>query len=255
MANELPRTRFNRSGLVRALADVAVVEVPESRQSLAERLGQWLDFKDALPLYSVLNAGAEPAAATGSATPGTAAAREDLARVRALLSDSIRADGLTQPGKSRIALPVPLPNASIDSAAEYSPFHRYYLAHQRDMNANIGPLRANVRAVLTAQTPALRQLAALDAVLEQAFLSRERSLLATIPAQLEKRFEQLYATHQAAQADGGGVDEPDKWMQPGGWMAAFCAEMQAVLLAELALRLQPIVGMIDAIDNEVAKEQ
>ena len=255
MAHGLPRTRFNRSRLVRTLANLLPDELPESRQSFAERLGQWLDFKDALPLYSVLNAGAEALADVGSATAETLSVREDLARVRAALTESILADGLTQPGKSRIPLPAPLPNASAESAAEFSPFHRYYLAHQRDMNANIGPLRTNVRAALSATSPALRQLAALDAVLEQALINRERSLLASIPQLLAKRFEQRYDAHRVACAEAGVVDEPGRWMQDGGWQADFCAEMRDVLLAELELRLQPVIGMIDALDNEVARKQ
>lgn len=255
MAQGLPRTSFNRSSLVRTLADLAVAEAAESRQSFAERLGQWLDFKDALPLYSVLNASADTALGHGVASPQTAAIREDLARVRSTLSDSIAADGVSGSGKVRIQLPTPLSGASADSAAEFAPYQRYYLAHQRDMTASIGPLRVSARAALSACSASLKQLAALDAVLEQALQARERSLLASVPALLAKRFEKRYADHLAARVDADTADDPSQWMQPGGWLAVFCKELQNVLLAELDLRLQPIVGMIDAVGNEVAREQ
>ena len=44
-------------------------------------------------------------------------------------------------------------------------------------------------------------------------------------------------------------------MQPDGWLALFRKDLRAVLLAELALRLQPVEGLIAALDNEVTKQQ
>jgi hypothetical protein len=255
MAQALPRTSFTRSGLVRALADLAAEDVPASRQSFAERVGQWLDFKDALPLYSVLNAGTSTASAPRPATPADAALREEFARVRAVLAESIVANGVFTPGKARIELPTPAPNACAESAAEFSPYRRYYLAHQRDMTASITSLRANVRAALSRHSPALERLAALDAVLDQALSTRERTLLSTVSSLLAKRFEHLYAAHQAARAEAQTEDDPARWMEPGGWLALFCREMQAVLLAELDTRLQPVAGLIEALHNEVSEKQ
>jgi len=58
MAQKLPRTRLNSSRLVRVLADLAETNLPEPKQPFGERLGQWLDFPDALTLFSVLSTGA-----------------------------------------------------------------------------------------------------------------------------------------------------------------------------------------------------
>lgn len=252
MAQGLPRTRFNTSSLVRALADLVDADVPGSKQSFAERLGQWVDFPDALSLFSALNAGAADAPAVRSGTPstGSAAARKAFAEVRDALAESITNDGVTTPGRARIELPAPAPNASVGCAADFAPYHRYYLAHQRDMSAGISPLRANIRAALARQSPKLKRLAALDAVLDNALAVRERNLLATVPGLLARRFEQL---HQGALADGQTTEAPARWMQPGGWLAVFCGEMQAVLRAELDLRLQPVAGLIAALDNEVTR--
>jgi hypothetical protein len=257
MAQGLPRSHFNTSRLVRALTELSEADVPESKQSFAERLGQWLDFTDALSLYSALNAGAagdsEPSSAASS--PGRALVRNQLTRVRAALLDSILTDGVSKPGKARIELPVPTPNDSIESAADFAPYHRYYLAHQRDMSANIGPLRATVRNAIAKQSAELKRLAALDAVLDKALEVRERSLLATVPTLLGKRFERLYQSHQATRAEAQAADDPMQWMQPGGWLAAFCGDMQAVLQAELDLRLQPVAGLAAAFDTEVTSKQ
>ena len=39
---------------------------------------------------------------------------------------------------------------------------------------------------------------------------------------------------------------------PAAWLADFHEELKRVLLAELDLRLQPTVGLIEALRNEVA---
>ncbi len=257
MAQGLPRSRFNSSRLVRALGDLAVADVADSKQSFAERLGQWLGFTDALALFPALGAGAASVPELESAAPPTARAamRKEFARVRAAMVESITADGVLDPGEARIGLPAPAPDAATASAADFSPYHRRYLAHQRDMAASIGPLRANARAALSGHSPALERLAAVDAVLEQALAARERNLLATVPALLGRRFEQLYAAHLAARSEAQVADEPALWLAPGGWLAVFCSEMQNVLLAELDLRLQPVAGLIETLGTEETRKQ
>lgn len=251
MAQGLPRTRFNSSTLVRVLAHLVDTDAPESKQSFAERLGQWLAFADALSLFSTLDASEteKRERALAAPSPVTGAARQELDRVHAALADSISTDGVVKRGKKQVEWPTPAPRASVESAADYAPYHRYYLAHQRDMHARIGPLRATVRQTLSERSPDLEQLAALDAVMEQALVARERKLLATVPMLLGKRFAHLYAAHQAAAVDAQGADDPQGWMAPGAWLAVFHGEMQAVLRAELELRLQPIAGLIAALDH------
>lgn len=250
MAQELPHTRFNSSRLVRALAELTATEAPESRQSFAERLGQWLDFKDSLALYSALNPGA-PAAPLRAGAAEQTAARQAFARVRGALAQSIAAHGLPRPGDMAREARASAPPSSTELMADFAPYQRCYLARQRDMGASIGPLRASVRAALSHRSAALKRLAALDAVLEQGLATRERELLATVPALLGRRFEQLYQAHRAGRGEAGAADDPARWLQPGGWLASFGADMQAVLLAELELRLQPVAALIAALDNEM----
>jgi hypothetical protein len=127
--------------------------------------------------------------------------------------------------------------------------------------ASISPIRprwnrefARCAAVFDRRWPGastrLRLLAALDEALDRILTARERQLLATLPSLLERRFQQLLAAHQRALLDSGQADEPLLWMQPGGWLAIFCEELQAMLIAELDLRLQPTLGLIEALHNE-----
>ena len=248
MARGSPRTSFDSSRLIRALSDLVSPAAPPPGQSFADRLGQWLDFAAAIALFSALNGPTD--AAGGPATAEHPALRDEFARVRGALLDSINTDGVLTPGKARIRLPAPAWHASTPGAADYLPYHRYYLAHQRDMGAAIAPLRASVRAGLAQRAPALRQLAALDGVLDQALAPRERSLLATVPQLLGRHFEQLHQAHRSALPT---PDDPARWLQPGAWLHTFCQDMRVVLRAELELRLQPVAGLMDAL-NEVTRQ-
>lgn len=254
MTRALARTNFNSSRLVRYLADLGLAETTAPGHAFAERLGLWLDFNDALALYSVLNPGA-----AGSALPPSgvdAVARETLsevfARVRTNLAHSIT-QSCSPGGGARIKLPTPEAGAPLEIAAHYEPYRRFYLMHQREMETKLRPLRASVREALGKMSPALAKLAALDAAFDEILFEREGRLLATVPALLEKRFGQLFQVHRQAVGDSPHGDDPATWMQAGGWLAEFCRELQGVLLAELDLRLQPTLGLMEAFSNETTK--
>ena len=146
-------------------------------------------------------------------------------------------------------------SVKITETAAYEPYRRLHFAHQREMDLAVRPLRTLVREALSRASPALRQLASLDATLDRILSDRERTLLSTVPSLLEKRFGQLLKAHQQALTESGQVDDAAVWMQPGGWLAGFGKEWQAVLLAELDVRLQPIVGLIEAFSNEASKQK
>lgn len=251
------RTNFHSSRLVRVLADLAVVDAVEPGTAFAERLGLWLNLHDAITLCADLNASTASAPATPSGTKSVArvAIGDELARIRAALVNSITQSGSPNLGKSRIELPMPKPGVPIEAATDYEPYRRYYSAHQRDMDSSVRPLRSHVREVLARASPALRQLAALDATLDAILCERESKLLSTLPSLLKRRFEQLLKSHQQMLVDTQQADDPALWMKAGAWLARFCDDLQTVLLAELDVRLQPTVGLIEAFNNEIPKHQ
>ncbi|HSN78880.1 MAG TPA: DUF3348 family protein, partial [Rhodoferax sp.] len=63
---------------------------------------------------------------------------------------------------------------------------------------------------------------------------------------LEKRFHQLRNSHQQSLVDPQQAGHLAAPLQPAGWLAGFGEEMQTVLLAELDVRLQPALGLIEA---------
>ena len=257
MTRVLPRTNFSSSSLTRVLAGLNLVDAGGAGPAFAEKLGRWLNVADAMSIYGVHNAGTSEASTTAGreADAAHAAAAAECARVRAALADAITRAWAPGAGGRRIDLPQPDPAAPMEIAADYEPYRRYYLAHQRAMEAAIGPLRARVRDALGRAVPALGKLAALDAAFDAILAAREGKALATVPALLEKRFEQLRAAHRQTLAATGQADAPALWLQPGGWLAGFCRELQEALLAELDVRLQPVQGLMETLSNEFSRQQ
>jgi hypothetical protein len=208
----LPRTTsFNSSPLVRLLTALDIADVAPSKQTVAERWSPWLDWTDAIALSAVLNA--EPAARPAAVPPappalaaGGRAVIDEARRVHHDLSRAITTDAVFAAG------------APADDGDTAAPWRHRCLAHQRAMEAHIGPLRARVRAALARHSPRLGQLAALDAVLDEALAARERHLLSTLPVRLAQRPERLRGD-----------------------------QVRDVLLAELETRWQPVQGLIDAL--------
>ena len=113
---------------------------------------------------------------------------------------------------------------------DVSVYRSRYLEHQRAMESRISALRASVRAALSATSAELASLAALDAVMDKTLGARERQLLTRLPGLLVRHYTRSCTaeTHP---------------LRP----SAFGRQMQAVLLAELEVRLQPVAGMIEAL--------
>jgi hypothetical protein len=249
MTRAQPRTHFHSSRLTRFLADLSLLDAIEPGNAFAEKLGLWVDFTDAIALSSVhSNATAltRLPSATGLADNYNTMSGQ-IAAARTRLENAIAQGGSNGAGRTRIALPAPTLELPLDVTTAYAPYRRYYLAHQRDMELAIAPLRSNARDVLASAAPALQKLAALDAALEAILNARESKLLAKLPLLFKKRFVQLFKAHQQTLVDAQCTDNPAQWMQPGGWQARFCNELQTVLLAELDMRLQPTMGLMEAL--------
>lgn len=118
----------------------------------------------------------------------------------------------------RSALETRLAETCLDLAPDFVALRQQVLAWQMAAQAQIGPLRRRLRATMAGSPQA--RLAQMDAVLEQVMAPREQSLLAAAIQRLEPR-------HRA---------QPE----------AFARELNALLRAELELRLQPVEGLIDA---------
>lgn len=201
------------------------------RQDVAERLGQWLNVKEAIALHTAQGAvAAAGAAAATRARPAAAAdalhtaLQAELQRVRSVLAQSIL---------TRDTAHQPDPN---DLDTEFAFFHQRLIDQQRRMELSVDALRGHVRQQLARSTPAHAQLAVLDQQMESLFGGREQRLLSGLPAFLRARY-------QALRRQAAASDTP----QDLAWLRGFETEFEQLLLAELDLRLQPVTGLVEAL--------
>lgn len=227
MVHAPTRTSAPDSPLVRLLARLTALEAGESPQSFADRLSQWLRWTDATPLFNALKDAQSARAGTAPATDTLGSAGE---RLRAALARAIAEECAAATTEFR-APPITLPGEPRDPTPGFAPYRRCFLARQGAMAAGIEPLRGRLRMALSSRSPALARLAAVDAVMEQVIGAQEHRLLAGVARLLEKRFARL-------RDEAEGEDD---------WPALFQQELQAVLMAELDLRWQPIEGLLAAL--------
>lgn len=229
------RTAPGGPALIRLLARLTDVEFTESRQSLSDRLSQWLHWTDAIALSTALG-GKPPAVAAGTHVFSSAEDSE-CAGARGALANTITNDSVLGVPKKRRGMG----QTDIESAIDYPVFRQRYLTLQQTMETGIGTLRGRLRARLAGRTPAMTRLAEVDAVMERALGPRERALLATVPALLGQHFERLRRAALDTLADDASNSTPDAWLD------VFRKDMQSVLLAELDLRFQPVEGLLAAL--------
>jgi hypothetical protein len=229
------RRDFSSSSLVGLLGELALLETETSKQDFAERLGQWLGVFEGMTLHAAHQASqacepAKPSAARPAAKPGLT---DEFQRVRTTLVKAIQASTAASAKNQGLISDAPTQASAED--APYAPHHQRYLQQQRTMGLKIEVLRAQARQAMSPRSPRLAELARFDAVMEQMLGGREHKLLASVPALLERRFEHLRASGQP------------------GWPERFGKDLQRILLAELEVRLQPVMGLIEALSNEVKK--
>ena len=225
------RTAFSGPTLIRLLTRLTDVDVPESRQSLSDRLSQWLGWTDAIALSTALSA--NPPAAAPGARSGGHAEEDECARVRASLTKAIARDS---------AFSVKRSDGAQETSVDYAFFRHRCLSLQQTMETSIGTLRGRLRAMLATRTPAMTRLAMVDAVMEQSLSARERSLFATVPVLLGGHFERLRKAEQATLVANDARNDT-----PGAWLDVFRKDMRSVLLAELEIRFQPVEGLLAAL--------
>ena len=233
MQLELPRTGLNGSALVELLAQLALTDSPRSPPSFVEGLGRWLGWKEAIHLSAALSAAAPAASPAASQAPARTAPSG-----QAGASASARLDAEFTRVRTAMALAIAQALDEADTGhdrLDFLPWRRCCFRLQQAMEAAVGPLRGQARAVLQGQAarhPDLATLAALDAALATALAPHEQAQLALMPVLLERHFLRQNQPQDLPQDRADG---------------AFRHDMQRLLQAELELRLQPALGLLEAL--------
>ncbi|MCB1773503.1 MAG: DUF3348 family protein [Gammaproteobacteria bacterium] len=163
---------------------------------------------------------------------------------------------------SRRQLPRPGADVPDEALLTFEPYHRFYAAHQREFDARIHRLQLRVREALSGRSASLARLVALDENLRELVSAQTRKSLAAIPNLLGRRFDALLKAAQGRDRQDGDDEVDTPGNAPGatafgaeGWLQGFYRDMQDLLLAELDLRLMPVLGLVEAVEEEVTREQ
>ncbi|MCU5783138.1 hypothetical protein MA04_02438 [Alcanivorax balearicus MACL04] len=214
----------------------------DAHACFAERMGRLFDLSDTIALDA-----AYKYQSMGPFRPEeglTERLRADFNQTRDTLLNGITLS--FDPGDAKVKLRLP---QTIETPPVFKPYERFYLSHQRQLITAIQYLRQRLRDGFTAQNHTLAQLAVLDTVFDNTLASYGRYCFGAIPMVLGKRFRSLWRAHRNQQQEDQ-PDPMDAWVAPGGWLHQFRQEMQTLLLAELETRLEPVQGLLDALNHE-----
>lgn len=225
------------SRLVRLLGQAAGVSGEPPRQDVAERLGRWVGAFDALALQSVQQAmGAVQARAAVAGPAVLPALAAQLQALREALDRAITQADVGEDDDPLLRLQARRRQVA-PAAPGYLAFRQRHAELQQLMASRIGPVRAQVRQAISRASARLHQLALLDEALERMLAEREHKLLAGAGALLERRCVQMRAAH------------------PDDWRERFEPVWRQALQAELEVRLEPVVGLVEAFDSEFRKDR
>lgn len=237
------------SRLFASALEAGLIEVGRAEGDIAEKLARLIDLSDSITLAEALRSLAR--------RPPAVALRSDSQTEPRQCFIAGRGEMLTFIANSFVcgaaSVPFLLPRGDRDSLADtqsgYSPYQRFYQLHQSEMERQVAGLRKTFRELLSCRSPRLAHLASLDQKLAEPLAEHSRRLLAGLPRALGKRFASLRDSHvqRCGDADPGA---PETWMQAGGWLQQFSQDMQNLLLAELDFRLLPVMGLLEALEEE-----
>ena len=193
-----------------------------------------------------------------AAVPPEALSRH-VQKVRVQLEESIMLGAPPGSGLTRIDMPAAEWDEPMDLKTAFEPYRRFYAAHQRQMESTVQNLRAQVRSQLQKSTAPLQTLAALDAAFENILSERESLLLAKVAKLHEKRFVQALKQHRQKQtltattatAEDASARVTD--LDENAWLMPLRQALRTALLAELDTRLQPTLGLLEALNAHTPK--
>ena len=111
------------------------------------------------------------------------------------------------------------------------PYLQHFVQQQRVIESRTSAFRTRLRASLTRASDGLARLAQLDDYIERAMAAPQLSAMTGLSALLETRARKHYAA------------------DPLRWRARLWSDLQRLLRAELDQKLQPVLGLIEALST------
>jgi hypothetical protein len=206
-------------------------------------LSDWLHVRHAIQLHQLLDSN-PPAFSTKKlnlAVPLRAELDQMLGDLRAAMLHDRFVNGLWRN---------PMPEAMILLPVVWDelwePYRRCLSDHQKQMSLWLGRWRKKARSALMAAGGELQKLALMDAVFEQSLHDKEARLLSTLPARMGQHLARCVAQHLPGPQDQA---EQRTAISPA-WLKDFENDLRSGLIAELELRIQPLLGLMEALESK-----
>lgn len=213
-----------RNALLDQLSRSGAFAAPEQLPCFGERLSRLFGLGDTMTLDAAIGYRAkQPGTPQGAVVDRLT---DELATIRRALVQRIRGFGS---------------DLEFDGDPEPEVALNAWLTLQRKVAANSRQLRDKVRKSMKDQGPKLAHLAELDAVFDQTMAGYTAQCFSHIPKVLEQRFEHRSTTPEQSPTPATTAD----------WFHRYCEEAQSLLLAELDVRLEPVLGLLEACHKEV----
>ena len=219
-----PQALHRTTRLAACLQELGLDGHRHTAYNLVERLSALIDLSDAFELSEQLRGlprmKFNPDPATNTPSNDNIKAlflKERKALMEMLLHKST-------PGPDNLALGLEAPDS-------FDMLLRFYTLQQSDMEHQVHKLRLQLRDAMSRASRELKQLALLDAALADTINQETRKALAVMPRLLQRHFATLQ-------------------QQPGTYLT-FIGDMQKLLLAELDIRLLPLMGLVEALDDHL----
>lgn len=232
--------------LMTLLSKVSEVKLSASNHNLAERLGHLMGLSGSVSLARALQQRPQDQHMAQFDKADSVQQRVLAVRERTMrtISNSFSHDE----NESQIKVPSADVTIRAQALQSYEPYRRFYVAHQLEMAVCVQNLRAEVRNSLALVSSELIELAELDKTIEEGLVSYNRKLFNVTLKVLERHFKSLLCEH-LAKATEAGDEEPEQWLEPGAWLYCFYQDMRELLLAEFDVRLQPVLGLLEALNE------
>lgn len=225
---------LGQTRLVETLSELLQTDQKVSHAKFGERLGKLVDLSDSFALSDALYYISKIDIEQGDIRPENVI--EHALAQRLALIQTI-AKSFLPDSKMRFKFPRPAEGTAPEELRNFGPYRRFYLVQQREIDDQVQSLRTYLRNSLSKMNTSLSQLAALDKAMDDTLLAQTGKLMSAIPSLIEKRFKDtLDQSHNIESLE---------------WVDQFSRELQALLLAELEFRLLPVIGMVEAVNEEV----
>ena len=245
---------LNSSRLIRALAELDVLGNTYSAKDFGQRFGQLFALTDSIGLsdmhYELTKLRFHPREQqAGEIIDGFIEQRQALLE---LVSRNFLAG--EQHSRVRNRYPAFRQGLTPEQLSSFEPYQRFYGALQRQVDFEIQHIQSFVRDGAGGLSAELAQLVLLDSTLSDTLNGHARKLFPVVPRLLGARFEFLRQQHSQALFNTE-QDQPESWSKTGGWLDQFRLDCHKLLLAEIDIRMQPVLGLIEAIEDHHNTQQ